>query len=270
MTTALRAEVRLTDDELQVIANRIGAQGFPTVLGIRPRYAKQSVLDAAFDAATADLTDDGLILDGLVVPELIELVRTLQRPDREFAVRFVTPDGIARISVVRKGNRSVLARRIGNEILLRELESGGEIRIAVQAVLGQFPAAEPAQLEPVGAPIETLREALLGTHDAAALADTIRALGTESRAAMTLGSALASRQAFGEIVYYALDADDRITRAAAAVGIFYTKRGRLVSAPSLAPNGHVWATLKGGSNHSVSQAIGQLVELLPGGWEGDR
>ncbi|MBA0047880.1 ESX secretion-associated protein EspG [Mycobacteroides sp. LB1] len=270
MTTALRSEVRLTDDELQVVASRIGAQGFPTVLAVRPRYATQPSLDAAFDAATTDLTDDGLIVDGLVVPELIELVRALQRPDREFAVRFVTPDGTARISVVRKGNRSVLARRIGNEILLRELESGGEMRIAVQAMLGQLPAAEPAQLEPVGAPIDVLSTALNGTHDAAALSDTIRALGTDQRNAMLLGSALASRQAFGEIVYYTLDVDDRIVRASAAVGVFYTKRGRLVSAPSLSPSGQVWATLKGGSNHSVSQAICQLVELLPGGWEGDR
>ncbi|MBA0047861.1 ESX secretion-associated protein EspG [Mycobacteroides sp. LB1] len=270
MTTFLASAYTLTDDELQVVGNRIGVHTFPTVLAIRPRHTTHAVLDAAFDYATTALSSRGLIAGGLVSPELIPMVRVLQRPERELSMRLVTPEGISRVAVVRSGRQMVLARRIGNEILLRELSGHGEFDVAARALLGELPAAEAMPVDPVGAPIDVLSTALNGTHDAAALSDTIRALGTDQRNAMLLGSALASRQAFGEIVYYTLDVDDRIVRASAAVGVFYTKRGRLVSAPSLSPSGQVWATLKGGSNHSVSQAICQLVELLPGGWEGDR
>jgi hypothetical protein len=86
---------------------------------------------------------------------------------------------------------------------------------------------------------------------------------------MLLGSALASRQAFAEIVYYALDADeDRVSRSVAAVGVFYTKRGRIVAGPSASPAGQLWTTLKAGSDHAISQAVGQLVELSGGRWGG--
>jgi hypothetical protein len=85
---------------------------------------------------------------------------------------------------------------------------------------------------------------------------------------MLLGSALASRQAFAEIVYYSLDGGEgRISRHPAAVGVFYTKRGRIVSAPSASPAGQLWTTLKAGSDHAIKQAIGQLVELSTDRWE---
>jgi hypothetical protein len=121
---------------------------------------------------------------------------------------------------------------------------------------------------PVGAPLDAAAEALSGSHDAALLSDRIRALGAEARTAMLLGSALASRLAFAEIVYYALDGEaDRISRCPAAVGVFYTKRGRIVGAPSASPNGQLWTTLKAGSDHAIKQAVGQLVELSTERWE---
>lgn len=99
------------------------------------------------------------------------------------------------------------------------------------------------------------------------MSDRIRALGADTRTAMMLGSALAARLAFAEIVYYALDADlDRVARSAGAVGLFYTKRGRIVGAPSSSPSGQLWTTLKPGSDYTVKQAIGQLVELSGYRW----
>jgi hypothetical protein len=96
----------------------------------------------------------------------------------------------------------------------------------------------------------------------------VRALGADPAAAMALGSALASRVAFAEIVYYTLDVDaDRISRFPAAVGVFYTKRGRIVAAPSASPSGQLWTTLKPGSDHAIKQAVGQLVELSTDRWE---
>jgi EspG family len=258
----------LTDDELQVVAERASVGDFPTVLAVRPRHGNIDTLDAAFDRATQALVARGLIVDGSVAPDLVSLVRALHRPDRELAMRVVTPDGIARVSMARRGSLSVLARRIGNEFVLHTVAHGAELRAAAQALLTELPRVEPARIEPVGAPLEAMTECLNEADDAPRLADRIRALGVEPRAAMLLGSALASRVAFAEIVYRPLACDeDRISRYPAAVAVFYTKRGRIVAAPSASPTGELWITFKAGSDHMISQAIGQLIGLSPERWE---
>jgi hypothetical protein len=268
MTTAVIPGFTLSDDELQVIGSRMGVQGFPAVLGVRPRYQTVDALETALDTATRSLISRGLISDGAIEPDLVPIVRALRRPERELAMRLVTPDGIARICVVRCGGCGVVARRVRDEITLRAAGGPADLAWAGQALLGELPRADAAQVSPVGAPAETVSRNLIGTHDGAQLADRVRALGAEPRAAMVLGSALSSRMAFAEIVYYALCSDqDRISRQPAAVGVFYTKRGRIVGAPSASPSGQLWTTLKPGTDHAIGQAIGQLVELSPDGWE---
>jgi hypothetical protein len=271
VTATLTPRFVVTDDELQVIASRVGVQALPVVLGIRPRHGTETALIEAADHATRALTERGLIDDGEARPELATLLRALQRPDRELAMRLVTPEGIAGIAVVRQGAQCISARRVANEIVLEVLTSAaGEasLALAAGALVRHLPASAAAEISPVGAPLDAASEALSGTHDRALLSDRIRALGAEPRTAMLLGSALASRLAFAEIVYYALDGDaDLISRCPAAVGVFYTKRGRIVGAPSASPSGQLWTTLKAGSDHAIKQAVGQLVELSTERWE---
>jgi ESX secretion-associated protein EspG len=70
-------------------------------------------------------------------------------------------------------------------------------------------------------------------------------------------------------VHYALaDDEGRISRSPAAVGVFYTKRGRIVGAPTASPSGQLWVTLKAGSDHAIIDAIGQLVGLGNDEWGG--
>ncbi|OLT79874.1 ESX secretion-associated protein EspG [Mycobacteroides chelonae] len=263
MTAALGSRFNVTEDELRVVAQRVGIQSLPAVLAIRLRHGTDEALDAAIDRATGMLVSRGLIVDGVVAEELLELLQVLQRPDRELAMRVVTPDGISRVSVARRGTRLVAGRRIGDDIELRGIAGEARLEAAIAALVAELPRAAAAQITPVGAPQQEMSERLSGTHDAAELADRIRALGADSQTAMLLGS----RAAFAEIVYYALSAeDDRIARAPAAIGIFYTKRGRIVGAPSTSPNGEIWSTLKPGSDHTIGQAIRQLVELSDEGW----
>lgn len=268
MTTSLMRQITLTDDELQAAASRVGVHSFPTVLAMRPRHGTVDRLQAALDDATEALAGRGLITDGCLDAELVAMLQPLQRPDRELAMRLVTPDGTARVCVVRRGTTSMLARRIGNEVVLRSILSTGQLRDAIPALRGELPPSNAAQIEAVGAPLDTMAEALSATHDSAVMADRIRALGVDPRAAMLLGAALGSRQAFAEIVYCALlGGEDRVSRGAAAVGVFYTKRGRIIAAPSASPTGQLWTTLKAGSDHAFAQAIGQLVELSGQRWE---
>jgi hypothetical protein len=268
MSTALMAQFALTDDELQVVGARTEVEDFPTVLAVRPRHDRTDALDAAFDRATRALMARGLITEGSVAPDLASLLRALHRPDRELAMRTVTPEGITRVSIVRQGSLGVLARRVRNEFVLRTIGHGAELRPTTHALLAELPRMEPARIEPVGAPLKAMTECLNGGDDGPQLADRIRALGTEPRSAMLLGSALSTRMAFTEIVYYPLARDeDRISRCPAAVAVFYTKRGRIVAAPSASPTGELWITLKAGSDHMIAQAIGQLIGLSTERWE---
>ena len=268
MTATLTPHFVFTDDELQVIASRLGVQALPTVLGLRPRHGTETDLTAAVDHATRALTERGLICDGEVTPELVPLVTSLQRPERELAMRLVTPEGTARVAVIRQGARCISALRVGNEIVIEDVEGQPTLAQATRALLRHLPASPAADIVAVGAPLDAASDALSGTHDAALTSDRIRALGADARTAMLLGSAFASRQAFAEIVYYALDGDEgRISRVPIAVGVFYTKRGRIVGAPSASPSGQLWTTLKAGSDHAIKQAIGQLVELSTERWE---
>ncbi|MFV8048829.1 ESX secretion-associated protein EspG [Mycobacterium sp. 48b] len=267
MTASLVPRFVVTDDELHVLAARLGVQALPLVLDLRTRHPTETARAEALGHATRSLTERGLLSAGEVGAELAAVVQSLQRPDRELAMRLVTPDGLARVTVVRYGAQCISGCRVGNDITLDLVDDGVNLSSAAGALLRRLPASAPAEISPVGAPLADVSQALSDTHDAAVLSDRIRALGADPRSAMTLGSALASRLAFAEIVYYALDDDlDRISRSAGAVGIFYTKRGRIAAAPSASPSGQLWTTLKPGSGHTIKQAVGQLVELSSYRW----
>ena len=267
MTAGLSQSVALTADELQAMALRVDITDLPTVLDLGFRYPTVQARAAALDAATRSLVSRNMIIDGVVHPDVVAMLQTLQRPDREFAMRFATPDGTARISVVRRGSMCVLARRVGDDIGLKVLGSGVDVRTVASALLTELPRAKAADVAPVGAPLQEMAERLSGTHDPVALADRIRAVGADPRSALMLGAALGSRQAYAEIVYYALaDDEGRISRGPAAVAVFYTKRGRIIAAPSASPAGQLWTTLKSGTDHAFVQAIGSLAELCDHRW----
>jgi hypothetical protein len=268
MTPALARQLTLTDDQLHALTARAGTDGLPTVLGVRAQHATIDRREAAHGQACRELISANLIVDGAVHPEVVAMLQALQRPDRELAMRLVTPEGMARVSVVRRGSLCVLARRIGDEVTLRTIAHSTQLADVVPPLRSQLPQSGPADIAPVGAPLQDMSHALSDTDDPLGLADRIRALGTPSDAAMLLGTALASRQAYAEIVYYALDDDeDRISRAPAAVAVFYTKRGRIIAAPSASPTGQLWTTLKAGSDHVFGKAISGLVGLCDHRWE---
>lgn len=269
MTATLAQRFVLTADETLVVASRVGVQSLPVVLDLRPQHHTATAQAVAADRVTESLTARGLITAGAVAPGLTELLMALQRPERELAMRLVTPDGVARIAVLRKGAQCISARRIGQEVVLELADPPADLPRAVRLLSAHLPSAPAADVPAVGAPLEAFGEALTGSHDATVLADRIRSLGAEVRTAMFLGSALASRQAFAEIVYYALDPEEeRVLRSPTAVAVFYTKRGRLVAGSSASPSGELWTTLKPGSDHAIRQAVDQLIELSGNRWGG--
>ena len=270
MTGALTQEWCFTADELAALALRTSGLGSPSVLGLRSRHATVDVRDAAVGHAARSLTQRGVIVDGVVDAEVVTVLHALQRPARQLVMRLVTPEGNGCSTVARRGPLCVTARRVADRLEVRVLGVDVTLSDATATLLGEIPRAQPAAVEPVGAPLPDLTEALSESHDPLILADRIRALGVRQRAAMLLGAALGSRQAFAEIVYSALvDGDDLIARVPAAVGVLYTARGRVIAVPSASPSGQLWSTLKPGSDQVFGQAISQLVALSTERWEGD-
>ena len=266
MTATLSHQISLTHDELQAVAGQIGVFDLPTVLDVRPRYATIVDREAAFERARRNLLTRNMIANGEVHPELIVALETLHRADLQWAMRVVTPDGTARVAAARRGSAGVLARRVSEVISLRSLGDAVEPLSMAKALVGELPDTKPAPVEPFAAPLRQFAECLSDTDDPVALSDRIRSLGAESKVAMSLGAALASRQAFAEIVVYALVAEEgRICRGPAAAGVFYTKRGRIVAVPSASPTGEIWTTVKAGTDHAIAQAIMRLAELTNAG-----
>jgi len=266
MTTALSDQISLSHDELQAAAGLLDIFDLPSVLNVRSRYATIPERDLAFERARRNLLARNMIARGEVNPDLVAMLETLHRPDLQLAMRMVTPDGTARVVAAPRGLAAVLARRISEVITLSPLGDGVEMRSMAKALASELRHAKAAPVEPFAAPLQQFAECLSGTDDPVALADRIRSLGAESAVALSLAAALASRQAFAEIVVYELVADeDRICRAPAAAGVFYTRRGRVVAAPSASPTGEIWTTVKAGTDHAVVQAITRLAELTTAG-----
>ncbi len=267
MSAVLSSELRLTSDQLRVLAARIGAEELP-ILAAGPHHTTVDRREGAFGRVTRELLSANLIVDATVHPDLVPILQALQRPDRELTMRLVSPEGGARISAVRRGTLCLLVRRIGDDILLRVFGHSNDFREIVSALLAELPRARPADIRPVAAPLQQMSASLSGTHDAYQLADRIRALGADSHAAMLLGTALASRQAFAEIVYSALaESAGRVCRGPGAVAVFYTKRGRIIGVPNASPSAELWTTIKPGSDHAVADAIDQLIALADQSWE---
>lgn len=268
MTTVVPQRLTLSEDELLAVADRLGVRDLPTVLTVRNRHTSVNARNMAREQAARNLLSRRLIVAGDVHPELDAALQALHRPERELAMRLVTPDGTVRVSVARRGSLCVLARRCGAQVTLHTVGRDTGIHEVSSALLAELPASRPAETEPVGAPLLELAEALSGTHEYRELADRIRAAGAQPRSALLLGAALATREAFAEIVYHArCNEDGRIRRGPGAVGVFYTEKGRIVGAPSKSPAGQLWVTLKPGSDHVFVQAVGQLIEAGEYQWE---
>lgn len=268
MSRSLTAEWSFTADELAVLTARVLGPGPVAILGLRPCHPTADRRDSALHDAARSLERRDVIVDGVVDAEVVALLHTLQRPDRELVMRLVTPTGIGRFTVARRGSASAVARRVGGRLQVRALGADLGLNDASSTLLGELPAAVAATIDPVGAPLSDMAGALSESHDGLVLADRIRALGAPQRAAGLLGTALGSRQAFAEVVYSALvEHDGLVERVPAAVAVMYTARGRVIAVPSASPSGELWSTLKPGTDHVFGQAVGQLVELSTQRWE---
>ncbi|MEV0356827.1 ESX secretion-associated protein EspG [Nocardia sp. NPDC050697] len=255
----------VTNDGMLALAERLGVQTLPLVLGVGPRQDTVAEWAAAQRTATAALVADGAI-DGYgeVAPDLADALYVLAQPDRELVARIVSEQGTVRLCLALRAERHALAVRTGDRFDVRTTWSDGSGSSLAAPVLAALGPASPADVASVSAPAADLGDRLAAARGSTDFADAFYALGLPDRDATRYGMAFASCHAYAEVVVCA-HADGVTTRPPGAVAVYDTGRGRIVAAPGVSPDRELWSTVTPGTDHRVAQAIAGLIETLPGG-----
>ncbi|WP_278264917.1 ESX secretion-associated protein EspG [Nocardia sp. AG03] len=258
----------LTNDSLLAVAERLGVQTLPLVLGVGPRQDTVEAWRAARDAAVAELTARG-VLDGYgdVEPGLAEALFTLTMPDAELAVRGYGAGEPRRICLARRGSRHAVAAGRGATFELSTPGIDGSERELARLLLTALDPCPAAEIGTVSVAADDLARRLDDATTTSDHVDAMYALGIDAHEATVLGAAFGSCHGYTEITA-SVHHDGLTTRAPGAVAVYDTARGRIVVAPMTAPDGQVWSTITPGTDHRLTQAIGALLEGLPGGrWQ---
>lgn len=256
----------LSVDEILTLTDRLGVDTLPDTLALWPTQPTVGELQHVRDRCVGQLSDRELIVDGEIDPDLAHVLTTMRRPERELSIRIITSDGLLRASVLRVKRSHVVATRRGDTVRVRGFEAEGSERVVAE-VARLLPKAIDVDCGSVSAPAVDVAEHLAGLRAATPIADELHALGADSRTAIVLGAVLADYRAAVEMRVAALDPHvDRSIVADGALAVFYAARGCVLSAPSTSPDGQLWCSLKGGSDHRIAQAVAQLMSLLPEGW----
>ncbi|WP_280425563.1 ESX secretion-associated protein EspG [Nocardia carnea] len=261
--------VDLNVDAALVLKDLVGIDTYPLVLAIMPNIFRISDRERVRAAVTEQLTSDGIISGGEVDPVVAGWLRCLERPDTELAVRVLdngrgghTPT-MLRLSLVRSGERHVLAVRCDDEVVIQSVFHQGSqldtLTAVLESVLGKYPildfdpftAADTEQ----GEPPEDLDGVRAG----------LRELGATPRSANVLTRAL------GEIVRHAevlmiehRDGGPETPDFTICMNVLDTFPGRFVITPSVTLDGRIRKTYRPGDHAALHSGINTLAELLPG------
>ncbi|MET7768674.1 ESX secretion-associated protein EspG [Nocardia sp. NPDC005366] len=255
----------LTNDALLAVAERLGVQTMPLVLAAGPRQDSFQAWQAARDQAVTELTADGTFDSyGDVEPGLAEAMYTLTQPEAELSGRSYGADGTRRICLARRGARHATAVRTGDAFDIATTDIDGSDRELARLLLAALPACPPAEVAAASVVADDLARRLDAAETTTDYVDAMYALGIDAHDATVLGAAFGACHGYTEIVA-TVHHDGLTSRAPGAVAVYDTARGRIVVAPTTAPDGQVWSTITPGTDHRLTQAVGALLEGLPGG-----
>ncbi|MFC4124738.1 ESX secretion-associated protein EspG [Nocardia rhizosphaerae] len=255
----------LTNDSLLAVADRLGVQTLPLVLAVGPEQDSFAAWQAARDEAVAGLTAGGVFDEyGDVEPGLADALFTLAKPEAELAARSYGGNGQRRICLARRGTQHAVATRAGSAFEITAPWIDGSERELTRLLLTALTPCPRAEIGTVSVAADDLARRLDAATTTSDYVDAMYALGIDAHEATVLGAAFGSCHGYTEITA-AIHHDGLTTRAPGAVAVYDTARGRIVVAPMTAPDGQVWSTITPGTDHRLTQAIGALLEGLPGG-----
>ncbi|MBJ7291452.1 ESX secretion-associated protein EspG [Williamsia sp.] len=254
--------LRIGRDAAILLGDMLAIGEWPAALEIVPAHDSVEAWAAASVHARAELAGADVVVDGAVREDIASAIVTACTPEVVLGVRAVDAVGIRRTMLCRNGFAHVLLVHDSAGVTIETLGTP-DIDGVATILADRMPDASPIALEgSFSAPTDELCAAIGGHHDAVEVADALVRLGAASSAAATIADVLVGCTRHLEIVATAR-VDGRPQQTAGSVAVYDSPRGRLVAAPSVAPDQRAWTTLSAGSGHRVRQAIGLLIETLP-------
>ncbi|MEU0540304.1 ESX secretion-associated protein EspG [Nocardia sp. NPDC005978] len=256
--------ITLSNDGVMALAAELGVQTLPLVLAVGPQQTTHAEWNAAQERARAEIRAARLVdAHGDVTADAAESLFVLAQPDRELAARIVTPDGLVRLCVARRGEAHAVAVRRDDRFTIQPLWTDGSGSSLARPILELLGSCPPAEVVNFSATAAELAERFDAAAAAADYTNVFYALGMNETDATAYGLALGSCHAHAEVVAYAYT-DGVTERSPGAAVVYDTARGRIASALGVAPDQQLWSTLTPGTDHRIAQAITTLIESLPG------
>ncbi len=271
MNTVITADTSITADAvsldvtiLMALGARVGVQTWPVVLDLYPDTDDAVTAESIAADVDAAIAAHGLWDRDEPVGPMAVALRVLSAPDRMIEVRIFGADGVRRVCIARRDNDHVVADRRGRSVRISvpDITAIGEIGAVISRL---FDDAAPMRIDGFSTPASELADRLDRCGTGEDIADALHACGAHAADATALAAALTAIRSRAEIVAVTRS-DATVTQSSGALAIFDTDRGRVVVSPSESPDGHVWSTMSPGTGHRIVQAVGLLIETLPGGW----
>jgi hypothetical protein len=257
--------VELTAEQAWLVADALGAGGFPWVLAITPPYGDHAARAAVTARLSTELTTLGVTAaDGAVAPAVRQWITTTCRPRRWLELRFVGRSGsMLRGHVGRRDGHTVVALRSGGLVTFTELNVDHPQALVPVVTVG-LAGRPPAIFEEFTIPTRAGARADEQLRRGADLAEVIEFLGLPSSARPVVQAAYAPGSSYVEVVAGDHRDGHRVTTDV-GVSVVDTAEGRVLVTPSKASDGEWVSTFAPGTPLAIAAAIERLTATLPDG-----
>ncbi|MFI6776247.1 ESX secretion-associated protein EspG [Nocardia sp. NPDC050412] len=258
--------IDLNVDAALLLQRLVGIDSYPPVLALLPNIYRPEDRDRVDAVVVEQLTEVGVLEDGVVNPVVEHWLRCLYRPDVELVARILDAgwddesQAMLRLSLVRAGETHVLAVRSDDHVVIQSVfqpdRQLGTLTAAIGAALGPMPAV---RFEPVTATAEQFGEV---PDDQDERRRALVELGAEPHTAGVLSRVMDEVVRRAEVVVIEHH-DGREAQPGFCVSVLDAPSGRIIVTPSVAMDGQLWSTYAPGDDAALHAGVGALVDLLP-------
>ncbi|WP_406231645.1 ESX secretion-associated protein EspG [Nocardia sp. NBC_01009] len=259
--------IDLNVDAALLLQDMVGIEAYPMVLALRPNIYNIADRNRVRAIIAAELTEVGIIDDDRVHPTVEHWLHCLDRPDVELVVRILDtgldgePRGMLRMSLVRRGERQVLAVRCDDNIVIQPVfQEGRDVESVSAALMAALGSCPPLSFAPLTASSEDFAAM---SSDPTERRNALLDLGAEPQTARVLSQALFEVVRQAEVVM--IEHHDGVSvQPDVCLSVVDTVSGRLAVTPSRSMDGVIWSTYAPGDDSTLHAGIRALIDLLPG------
>ncbi|MFD0364574.1 ESX secretion-associated protein EspG [Nocardia sp. GCM10030253] len=259
--------IDLNVDAALLLKDMVGIESYPLVLALMPNIYHIADRDRVRAVVAKELAEVGIIEGDRVDPTVEHWLHCLYRPDVELVVRIMDtgldgePEGMLRMSLVRRGDSHVLAVRCDDNVVIQPVfQDGRDIESVSAALIAALGPAQALNFTPLTASSEDFGEV---PSDPVERKQALLELGADPHAASLLSRVLTEVVRRAEVVM--IEHQDGVSvQPELCLSVLDTVSGRIAVTPSKAMDGAIWSTYSPGDDSTLHAGIRALVDLLPG------